>query len=332
MKSLFWILLLLLSSCGNGPSTTHISGTAMTIDYNITIGRQLNKQETMQVQTLIHTTFEEIDAIYNKWNPHSEISRINRLKKNERMNLSPQLEKFLIFTEQFVKLSHGRFDPTIEPLQNLWKSHLKDGKEPSDVQIQQLDGAIGWNKIHIANGSIYKDHDLTSLDLGGITKGYCVDLLIERLQAAGFPDLFVEWGGEIRATGQHPDRRAWRIFISRFGNSDPDQALALISLQNQAIATSGDYLQNWEVVQPSGEKKIYFHIIDPLSRKPLEAKVDSVASASVLAQDCATADALATIAMLFSIKEEADIWAEKMQMEFPSVKFWIVSRASAEDH
>ena len=171
---------------------------------------------------------------------------------------------------RMTELSEGRFDPTIEPLQKLWKEHLAQGTVPSKPQIDALLPAIGWNKIHLSKGKICKDHDLTSLDLGGIAKGYCVDLLVERLNANGYPSIFVEWGGEIRTSGQHPDNRPWTIFISRFGNPDPEKALAILTLRNQAIATSGDYIQQWKVQKENtGEEAVYFHIIDPLTGQPL---------------------------------------------------------------
>ena len=168
-----------------------------------------------------------------------------------------------------------QFDPTIEPIQQLWKNRLNEAREPGPDEIAALLPATGWNKIHIEKGLFWKDHDGCSLDLGGIAKGYCVDLLVEQLNAAGYPDVFVEWGGEIRASGRHPDKRPWNIFISRLGNSNPSLAIATIALRDQAIATSGDYMQFWKSpFQKEGSASIFILSIRKLiglSSRPLQA-------------------------------------------------------------
>lgn len=330
MRCWLCILWLFLISCGSETSTervSHFSGVEMTIPYSIIIGGRLSNKDTQSVFQVIHSTFAEVNDIYNKWNPKSELSRLNDLKAGVRVPLSPQLEHLLSLTNHIVELSDGRFDPTIDPLQKLWADKFILGEEPSPAEIQKIVPAIGWNKIHFANGIFYKDNDLTRLDLGGIAKGYCVDLLVERLNKTGFANVFVEWGGEIRASGQHPDNRPWKVFISRLGDTDPNQAIATLSLKDQAIATSGDYLQNWTIQRVgTGEVITYFHIIDPRSYHPLVMTPESVASASVLAPTCALADGLATAAMLFPSLEQAQAWADTLTQKEPDLRFWLISR------
>lgn len=327
--SLF-ILIFFLSSCflSESEKTTVFSGTEMTIDYRILIGHSLSASDKNSISRIIKKTFDEVDQIYNKWNPDSELSRLNKLKAGIKVRLSLDLEQLLVLTDTIVKLTDGRFDPTIEPLQALWKKYLEQGKTPSPTEIKSLAHVIGWNKIHFSDHIFYKDADETSLDLGGIAKGYCVDLLITRLNAAGFENVFVEWGGEIRASGEHPDKRPWNIFISHLGNTNPQEAIAIVSLHDQAIATSGDYLQNWKI-KGEGDKAeeiSFFHIIDPATLQPCIATQYSVASASVLASSCAFADGLATAAMMFSNVQEAQAWSEHIKKQFPELSFWIVSR------
>lgn len=298
----------------------------MTIDYHISVGDRLSPQQKQRAQQIIHATFQEIDAIYNKWNPHSELNRLNQLPAHIPCSLSPQLYQFLQRLDVLVELSGGRFDPTIEPLQQLWKECLAQGKCPNQEEIEALRPCLGWNTIHFANGIFYKQDDRTQLDFGGVAKGLCVDLLIERLHQAGLNHLFVEWGGEIRALGLHPSQRPWHVYISQLGNTDPTQALAHVELFNQALATSGDYYQFWQVMTEAGVEKTYCHIFNPLTFAPLEVKPGSVASASLLALDCVTADALAKVLMLFDTVEQAQAWLEQMQKKFPYLSCWIATR------
>lgn len=316
-------MLMVFEGCNRDPEsyTTVFSGNVMTIEYRIIIGEKIPSDKLAQTEKVILHTFQEINDTYNKWNPDSELSRLNRLHAGVIATISSNLERFLQMTDLVVTLTEGRFDPTIEPLQQLWKQHLVLGNIPSAADIDNIVPAIGWDKVHIANGMFYKDHDLTSLDLGGIAKGYCVDLLVERLNALGYANVFVEWGGEIRASGQHPDNRPWKIFISHLGSTNQEEAIAHVELTDMAIATSGDYLQNWHV----NEKK-YFHIFRPQTYCPLESTDHSIASASVVASSCFLADGLATAAMTFSSPQEAEEWTRKMQTQFPETKFWVVNR------
>ncbi len=318
------LLCFLFNSCQSpqeSPSTTVFSGTAMTIDYKIIIGQHIGPHKKHMLETLIYQTLDEIDRVYNKWNPESELSQLNTLGAYQVVSISQEMERFLHFTQQIVKLSEGRFDPTIEPLQALWKSHLIEGISPSKEAIAELIPTVGWDKIHFENGRFFKEHEKCSLDLGGIAKGYCVDLMVERLLQAGFPNTYVEWGGEIRTHGQHPTNRPWKICISNLGDDNPENAIATLSLCDEAIATSGDYLQNWTV-----DGTTYCHVIDPKTFQPLKIHSNSIASTSVIAPNCALADGLATAAMLFPTVELASDWAVSIQKEYPNTQFWIIKR------
>lgn len=301
--------------------TTVFSGVAMTMRYRIIIGDDIYGPEIAKVQWIIQKAFQETDAIFNKWNPASEVSRLNQQKDEFPIPISPQLERLFQETTQIVSLSQGRFDPTIEPLQRLWKQKLQKEEIPSDKELDDIASAIGWGKIHVSNGMFKKDHELVKMDFGGIAKGLCIDMLVEHLNEEGFHHVFVEWGGEIRATGLHPEGRPWTIYISRLGDNDPSHAIATIFLDSQAVATSGDYLQNWTVLGNT-----YFHIFDPRTLRPLQATHASIASVSVVAPTCALADGLATAAMMFSSINEAKTWAEQIKEQSPEISFWFVSR------
>lgn len=327
----FCFLLIFLIACSESSrgNLTIFSGREMTIDYRILVGDFLNAYDNERISKIILITFDEVDAIYNKWNPSSELSYLNHLKAGVKVPISLEMEKLLILTDEIVHLTEGRFDPTIEPIQSLWKTCLEMNKIPSDQEIHSLAKAIGWEKIHFHDGLFYKDVNETQLDLGGIAKGYCVDLLVNRLNDAGYKNLFVEWGGEIRTTGQHPDKRPWTIFISYLGSTDPHNAVALLNLQDHAIATSGDYLQNWRIENEGNvpTQTIYFHIIDPITLQARMMTEESIASASVQTASCAMADGIATAAMMFSSLQEAGVWIEEIKQEIPNLSFWLVSRS-----
>jgi methylenetetrahydrofolate dehydrogenase (NADP+)/methenyltetrahydrofolate cyclohydrolase len=305
-------LLLWFASCQKNEikdPCTHFEGTAMTIDYHITVGMKLSESEQKIVSQIIEKTFSEVHEIFDNWNPNSEISRLNAARKEELIPLSPPLQDLLTLCRQLVTLSGGRFDPTIAPLGKIWREARENKKSPAIDQLQIACDALGWNHIQIHNGIFKKDHDETSLDLCAISKGLCIDWIIDRLQKLGIKDLMVQWAGQIRAAGHHPQTGDWLVQIHP-GLTVNHQPMAPIPLRNSAIATSGNP---------------YFRIIDPLTASPIEKTDYSVAYATVIAPTCALADALCTAAMLFATRKEAESWAQEVVELHPDVRFWILS-------
>jgi len=115
------ILLILFAGCSqsDAPTASTFHGNVMTIDYHIIVGA--TPEQHAGIQRIIAASFDEIDSVYNKWNPQSELSSINCHAGGTPIPLSQKLEKLLVLTDQVVKLTAGRFDPTIEPVQQLWK-------------------------------------------------------------------------------------------------------------------------------------------------------------------------------------------------------------------
>ncbi|CCB85852.1 FAD:protein FMN transferase [Parachlamydia acanthamoebae] len=321
-----WIVILLfcLNACQKQPSLYQFTGNAMTMDYRVLIGHPLSTSEQEQIEATIFTVFQEVNLTYNKWNPSSELSKLNQLPAYVHTPISAALSQFLQKTAEIVQMSQGKFDPTIETIQSVWKTHLAEGKTPSPEAILAAQASTGWKKIHFENQVFWKEHDDTQLDLGGIAKGLCVDLLVEKLNALDYSNVYVEWGGEIRVSGQHPENRPWRIYICDCKNPEVTHAIAIVDLINQAIATSGDYRQNW-TIECKKEKTTYFHIIDPATGSPLVSQKNTIASASVRAPTCAYADGLATIAMLFPDLETAKQWAQELERENPQLHFWLLT-------
>lgn len=326
MRKTFLILAAsLLCACNNEQqpkqTVTPVSGVAMTIPYRILVGNTLSLDQQREISSIIKHTFQEVDATYNKFNPDSEISKLNSAGANTVIKISKPMTDIFEAAATVVSLSEGRFDPTIESLQVLWKAHLEQHDRPTKTEISELLPSLGWNHIHYAEGQFWKDFAQTKIDLGGIAKGMCVDQLTERLVEAGYPNVYVEWGGEIRTAGEHPDGRPWRVYISRLGDPNPDSAIATIDLKNQAVATSGDYLQQWSIGDTT-----YSHIIDPYASSPIEVANKKIASVTVVAPNCTMADALATALMLFPSAQEAKEWAQKLQETSPEISVWIITR------
>ena len=318
------LFLVCCQSTAPHPPVTKLAQTAMTIEYHISIGDPLpirkKRKQNKSLQQLLKRSIPSITNGIRNLNSAGSTGFLPDPAQPFATTLSISCA-----ASSFVQLSEGRFDPTVEPLQNLWKERLERGVQPSDEEINALRPCIGWHTLHLSDGSLWKEDSRTQLDLGGAAKGLCVDLLIERLHAAGLDNLFVEWGGEMRTLGIHPSGRPWHVYITHLENPDPAAAIAHLDLKGQALATSGDYFQNWTIKTTEGKELTYCHIFNPLTLAPLVVKPGSVASASLMARNCVTADALAKVLMLFDSANEAQAWIKSLQEQFPELSCWLAT-------
>lgn len=293
-------LLFLFASCERETKVTHFRGAAMTIPYHVQIGEKLSTCRQKKATKVINHTFNTVDETLNHWNPRSELSNINSLPVNVQVLISPHLRNVLKVAKQVHEISRGRFDPTYGLSISQWKGALLSKEFPEHVDMPG-----GFDAITI-RGDILEKKKPLHLDLDGIAKGYSVDLLLEELSRAGFQNIYVNWGGEIRTTGNHPSGRPWQVLIGSNGHVTP--------LREKAAATSGNSIQYCEI-----DGVIYSHFIDPKTQKGIAQR--RVQSVTVLAPTCALADALATTAMLFEDEDSLAEWASGLCSQNPSIQF-----------
>ncbi len=298
------ILFLFLTGCQEKQVITHFYGIAMEMPYHIQVGSSLSKRQELKVMSIIQSSFLFVDNTFNHRNPNSELSLLNSQKANEPFKLSPDLEHLLLLTDQVVKMTEGRFDPTYGTVIKHWKKALIDGQMPF-IQKQKL----GWNQVIIESHTLTKLSGDIFFDLDGIAKGMSIDHLVLELQNGGFPNVYVEWAGEIKVSGKHPHGRCWNAQL-------PQKNLLL--LQNEALASSGNQLQQ----KTLENNTTYTHIINPKTRLALEVNGHSISNVTVKAPSCAIADGLATGGMLFSSIDAAEKWAKKIHDNYPGIQIF----------
>ena len=175
----------------------------------------------------------------------------------------------------------------------------------------------GWEKTKLTErGTIQKEHPLLYLDFNALAKGYAVDVLANFLQSNQLDAYLVEIGGELVAKGKSPRTgNFWKIAIDDPQQGEARNFIRTLSLENQALATSGNY-RKYAVDGETGLRIV--HSINP---KTGEAFPTEVLSASVLAPDCMTADAYATALMVMPLAESQKLINSKPELE----AYWIVS-------
>ncbi len=277
----------------------------------------LDRRELARLQTDVDAALAEVNRQMSPYLPASEISRFNRAGADEPVAISPDFQAVVRCALEIAEATGGAFDPTVGALVNLW-GFGPDGLRraaPAPDQIAAARAVTGWRHLHLLpDGRLEKDVADLKLDLGAIAKGYGVDRVAALLRERGLANFLVEIGGETLGVGRNASGEPWRVGVLKPDGSADLQGVARLT-DGRAIATSGDYRNFYR--DENGQ--LQTHIIDPRTAAPVRP---AVASVSVLADDCLTADALATALFVLGPDESLPLLAAR----FPGVEAFFIVR------
>jgi len=288
------LLLLVLSfySCSNDDYSS-IKGATMGTTYSIKYST--SSLSSYQIQKEIDDILNLVNSQMSTYINNSEISIFNKMSKDMEYAISPDFYYVLDKSKYYYDLSKGLFDITVEPLSGLWGFYNKEFALPSKESIDSTKAHIGFNKIKLLdNNKIVKGDNRVGISLNAIAKGYAVDKITNYFDDNNIENYMVEIGGEVRVKGSNPLAQKWKIGLSSF-ELNVEDVFEYVLINNGALATSGDY-RNFFV----HEGISYSHVINPITGRPTE---NNVVSATVIADDCIDADALATILNIMNPEE-----------------------------
>ena len=239
------------------------------------------------LKEVIEDKLNYINSIFSTYDDSTEISKINTTN-SKNFTLSKDLSFVLNKAIYYSRLSDGLYDPTVFPLVDLWGfGPTKRYSKPKEAEINGLLKDVSYKNISIYNNELFISNSNIYIDLSSIAKGYAVDIISKLLLDKGYSDFMVEIGGEVRCNGKN-NKNEWIIGII---NPQYENSLIKTIITNKSMATSGNY-NNYSIY----EGITYPHIINPKTGWPI---TNNIISASVIADDCIDADAIATLLMLF---------------------------------
>ena len=245
---------------------------------------------------------EALEKFDQSLNPFRENSIIYKVNNNVPTELDPLFTEVFNKSMEVSRKTDGKFDVTASPFINAWGFGFKDMDDVTPEKIDSMKVFVGYKKIRIENGAVVKDDPRVQINTSAIAKGYSCDIVADVLQSFGITNYMVEIGGEITMRGTNEKGDCWRIGIDK----PTDDALAMnrelqliLSVCDKAVATSGNY-RNFYV--KDGVK--YSHTIDPQTGYPSE---QNILGATIIADDCMTADAYATAFMAMGLKKSIEV-------------------------
>lgn len=290
------LALLLVACVAVDPAVHSLDGQAFGTTWSVRwLGEAASEEEVAGAVTGVLT---EIDLRLSSWRADSELSAIR--DGHGQVPVSTETAFVVAEALALAAATEGAFDPTVEPLMEVWGFRGPPRQAaPTDAELEAARARVGWRKVTTGwdeRGQPWVDGGGTALDLSAIAKGHAVDRVSNALSGLGVASHLVEIGGEVRAHGEGP-RGAWRVGVDEpaEGLAPGASVLAVVGLVNAAMATSGNY-RSFRVVD--GREVV--HIMDPRSGGPARGEIASV---SVIAPDCRTADGWATALMVLGATE-----------------------------
>lgn len=231
---------------------------------------------------------EEVDAQMSLWRPESALNRVNAAAPGQWLEIPEAMAEVIALGLRIGRASKGAFDIGLGDAVAAWGFGPGEASEPAIRAAAH--GRAPAHEVVELDGLRLRKHAAVTLDLNGIAKGYGVDRLSQVARRHGLSALLAI-DGELRALGTRPDGSPWPVAVEAPipGHRATHSHLGL---SDAAVATSGTY-RHFVTVQ--GRR--LSHLIDRTTGLPLRDPPDQV---TVLAQDCASADAWAKVFMVLS--------------------------------
>lgn len=295
--TLFFALLLpSLAGCRRDTEPLSKSGFYFDTAVTITLYETKNGIKKEPLLEECFTLCQTYENMLSRTVPGSDIYRINHAAGNPT-NVSEETAFLIEKAISYSQLTDGIFDCTIAPLSELWDFHSDTPVKPAAQDISEALTHVGYENVLLDGTTVtLKDKD-SSLDLGGIAKGYIADELKAYLKSAGATSALIDLGGNILTLGRKTDGTAFRIGIRRpFGDSEAP--IAAVPVSDSSLVTSGVYERYFEE-----DGTLYHHLLDPADGYPFDNGLYSV---TILCASSADADALATCCFGLGLEKGLD--------------------------
>lgn len=260
-------------------------GTTYTVKY---IAEEYNG-----IKEELDSLLRSIDQSMSTYLPSSSISSLN---KGDTILLDPMFTEVYQLFKEVRQKTDGAFDPTIGPLIKAWGFDYSNPQRMDSSIVEELLSHCGVEQFVKEGQKLWRKDSLARINFNAIAQGYSVDLMCEILEDKGIENYYVELGGELKVKGENKFDQLWVIGIDQPEGENLERKLATrMSLEDAAMATSGNYRKFYEV-----DGKKYSHTLNPKTGFPAQ---NSLLSATVVADNCGLADAMATAFMVMGVEK-----------------------------
>ncbi|MFW6354700.1 MAG: FAD:protein FMN transferase, partial [Verrucomicrobiota bacterium] len=238
---------------------------------------------------------ESVEAAMSLFRPTSDLARLNAAGTLEAPD--PSLREVLEHALALSARTDGAFDPTVQPLWEVYANAHESDSLPDDAALAAAVGRVDWRAVQVRPDRITLGKPGMALTLNGIAQGYAADRVRQRLAASGIRHALLDTG-EISTVGGRSDTDAWSIGIKH--PRVPGDLLGLAALEGRSLATSGDYETRFS------PDFLHHHLLDPRTGRC----AGELASVSLAAPTAMEADALSTAVFVLGLERGRQLVAE----------------------
>lgn len=287
------MLLLALSGCGSSGSSTQLYTTtedffAMDTYMSVDVSSEKSESAAEDMAVKIEQRVNQLDAALSRTQQAGDLYKLNHAN-GQPTEVSDDTYTALEKALEYAEMTNGAFDPTMAPLTDLWGIGTDNARVPAQSEIDEALTHVGYQNVKLLGNNQVQLLNGAQVDLGGIGKGYAGDIVHEMAESdtsdqwhvlARLSGNIEMYGGKTADSGTDD----WNI-----GIADPDDntdSIAVVSLRDGSVVTSGDYERFFEK-----DGKRYHHIFDPATGYPADSGLRGV----TVIDPCSTkADALTT--------------------------------------
>lgn len=284
------VALVLVAGCGGDP-TVERGPVAVTREY-MAMGSQLkvtlwttDESKAIAAADRVSREFDRLESLLSVWKDGSDVVRLNAAAGRAPVPVSPEAIAVLTAARLASEWTAGKFDVTFGALADIWKfDHDQDNTVPDAAAINARLPLVDYRAVQVdaAKGTAFISRPGVRVHLGGIGKGYALDLAVAVLHHEGFRDFLLQAGGDMYAAGTN-NGTPWTL-----GLADPrgaHEAFAAVEVRDATFSTSGDYERFFI---KDGVR--YHHLIDPDRGEPARG----CRSVTIVADRAMIADVLST--------------------------------------
>jgi thiamine biosynthesis lipoprotein len=244
---------------------------------------EIHHEDRGEAERLISVASAEarrLERLFSLYRQDSALIELNRT--GILVDPPAEMVDLLSISQHYSELTGGLFDPTVQPLWDLYASHFSradaDPAGPLPLAVEAALARVDYRRLKVGRDRIAMPRGV-ALTLNGIAQGYLTDKIVELLQSQGIGHSLVDMG-ETRAIGSRPDGQPWHVAVA-----DPEvagRAEAVLPIVDRAVATSGAYGFQFD---PQGR---FNHLFDPRTG----GCADRYRSVTTVSRNATAADAL----------------------------------------
>ena len=245
---------------------------------------------------------QKYENIFSRTREDSEVYQINH-RSTGSVKVSEDVQRLITAAMEYYKLSDGKFDITVAPLEDLWDFTGENPRVPSPDEIQEALDKVGMSGISLDGDTLTFENDAAMIDLGALAKGYIADRLKEFLGEQGVSKGVINLGGNVLTLGKKSDGSPWKVGIQK-PFADRNELLAVVEADGRSVVSSGTYERYFEE-----NNKRYHHVLDPATGYPVE---NSLTQVTILSDSSLQGDGLSTSCLLLGYEKGREL-AESLE-------------------